>query len=93
MSSSSSQLFSLGHFNLERQTAATFSSSQVEIYKGAGSCDRRIKQKHCSLWDIKLHYRLTTNNQPQRADSPDPRTLKQKRFTDEDVRVAETFVL
>lgn len=33
MSSSSSQLFSLGHFNLERQTAATFSSSQVEIYK------------------------------------------------------------
>lgn len=33
------------------------------------------------------------NNQPKRADSPDPRTLKQKRFTDEDVRVAETFVL
>lgn len=59
--------FSLGHFNLERQTAATFSSSQVEVYKLTGSRFMWQTNKTETLFFVGYKTTLQINNQQPTA--------------------------
>lgn len=59
--------FSLGHFNLELQTAATFSSSQVEIYKLTGSRFMWQTNKTETLFFVGYKTTLQINNQQPTA--------------------------
>lgn len=74
--------FSLGHFNLERQTAATFSSSQVEIYKLTGSRFMWQTNKTETLFFVGYKTTLQINNQQP--------TVARRQSRSKDIK-AETF--
>lgn len=74
--------FSLGHFNLERQTAATFSSSQVEVYKLTGSRFMWQTNKTETLFFVGYKTTLQINNQQP--------TVARRQSRSKDIK-AETF--